>query len=66
MRDTELYQMLLGLNAPCMVTAVNVTQPSVGRVLGEIAFTVQWRPHAPLTCPSRGAVAPGYDFRLRR
>lgn len=66
MRDTELYQMLLGLNAPWMVTAVNVTQPSAGRPLGEIALTVQWQPGTALVCPSCGVVAPGYDSRPRR
>lgn len=66
MRDTELYQMLLGLTAPWEVTAVNITQPSAGRPLGEIAVTVQWRADTPLVCPSCAAVAPGYDSRPRR
>ena len=66
MRDTELYQMLLGLTPPWEVTAVQMTQRAAGRPLGEIAVTVQWRPDAPLACPNCGAVAPGYDRRPRR
>jgi transposase len=66
MRDTELYQMLLGLTPPWEVTAVNMTQPSAGRPLGEITVTVRWRADAALVCPGCGAVAPGYDSRPRR
>ena len=66
MRDTELYQTLLGLNAPWEVTAVTMTQPSAGRPLGEIDVTVRWQPGTPLVCPSCGGVAPGYDSRPRR
>ena len=66
MRDTELYQMLLGLTAPWEVTAVNITQPSADRPLGEIAVSVRWRPDAPLLCPSCGSAGPRYDSRPRR
>ena len=66
MRDTELYQTLLGLNAPWEVTAVDVTQASDECPLGEIAVRVRWQPDAPLRCPACGAVAPGYDTRTRR
>jgi transposase len=66
MRDTELYQSLLGLTPPWEVTAVQIMQPAAGRPLGEIAVAVQWRPDTPLTCPSCGNVAPGYDSRPRR
>ena len=66
MRDTELYQILLGLTAPWEVTAVNITQPSAGRPLGEIAVTVQWRADTPLACSSCGSAAPRYDSRPRR
>ena len=66
MRDTELYQTLLGLTPPWEVAAVQITQPAADRPLGEIAVTVHWRPDTPLTYPSCGAVAPGYDSRPRR
>lgn len=48
------------------MTAVNMTQPSAGRMLGESAVTVQWRPGAPLLCPVCGQTAPRYDSRPRR
>ncbi|MHB1241419.1 MAG: hypothetical protein ACYC18_13095 [Gammaproteobacteria bacterium] len=66
MRDTELYQTLLGLTLPWEVTAVNVTQASADRPLGEIAVTVQWRADVPLRCPHCNAAVPGYDSRPRR
>lgn len=66
MRDTELYQTLLGLTPPWEVTAVQITQPAAGRPLGEIAVAVQWQAGTLLTCPSCGGVAPRYDFRPRR
>jgi transposase len=66
MRDTELYQTLLGLTPPWEVTAVNITQASAGRPLGEIAVTVRWQADSPLTCPSCGQPAPRYDSRPRR
>ena len=66
MRDTELYQTLLGLAAPWEVTAVNITKPAADRPLGEIAVAVRWRPEVALVCPSCGQVGPGYDARQRR
>lgn len=66
MRDTELYQTLLGLMPPWAVTAANITQVSADRPLGEVAVTVRWRADAPLVCPGCGQVAPGYDSRPRR
>ncbi len=66
MRDTELYQTLLGLTPPWEVTAVNITQSSAGRPLGEVAVTVRWRANAPFLCPNCGQPAPRYDFRPRR
>lgn len=66
MRDTELYQMLLGLTAPWEVSAVNITPASADRPLGEIAVEVAWRSQTPLGCPVCGQVAPRYDSRPRR
>ena len=65
MRDTELYEKLLGLTAPWRVSAVNMVAPE-DKPLGEITVTVYWPPGHALTCPACGAVAPGYDSRLRR
>ena len=42
MRDTELYQMLLGLTAPWKVSAVNIAPASADCPLGEIAVEVAW------------------------
>ena len=66
MRDTELYQTLLGLTAPWEVTAVTVTQASAERPLGEIAVAVQWRAGSPLVCPTCGQEGGRYDGRSRR
>lgn len=66
MRDTELYQTLLGLTPPWEVTAVSITQPSADRPLGEIAVSVGWRSDAPLRCPSCGQAVTRYDARPRR
>lgn len=66
MRDTELYQMLLGLTVPWEVAAVTVTKASADRPLGEVAVAVRWRAAAPLVCPSCGQQAPRYDSRPRR
>ncbi len=66
MRDTELYQMLLGLTAPWEVSAVNITPASTDRPLGEIAVEVAWRSQTPLGCPVCGQAAPRYDSRPRR
>jgi transposase len=66
MRDTELYQTLLGLTAPWEVATVTVTKASADRPLGEIAVAVRWCAAAPLVCPSCGQQAPGYDGRPRR
>lgn len=45
---------------------MQITQPSAGRVLGEIAVTVRHQPDTPLTCPSRGSAGSRYDSRPRR
>ena len=66
MRDTELYQTLLGLTAPWEVANVAITQASAARPLGEVSVTVQWRADAALACPSCGRGGPRYDARLRR
>ncbi len=66
MRDTELYQTLLGLAPPWEVTAVHITQASADRPLGEVAVEVAWRAEAPLVCPRCGQPAPRYDSRPRR
>ncbi len=58
MRDTELYQTLLGLTPPWEVTAVNITQSSADRPLGEVAVTVRWRANAPFLCPN----CRGHDY----
>ena len=42
MRDTELYQMLLGLTAPWEVSAVSIAPASADRPLGEIAVEIAW------------------------
>lgn len=65
MRDTELYQILLGLTAPWRVSAVDVLA-SGNRPLGEVAVTVEWPAGEPLVCPTCGQVAPRYDSRPRR
>jgi transposase len=66
MRDTELYQTLLGLTPPWEVRAVNITPTSVDRPRGEIAVEVGWRVDAPLVCPGCGQPGPRYDSRPRR
>lgn len=66
MRDTELYQTLLGLAPPWEVTAVNITPASGERPLGEVAVSVRWRADAPLLCPACGQPGPRYDTRPRR
>jgi len=66
MRDTELYQTLLGLTAPWEVAAVTVTKASAERPLGEISVAVQWRARAPLVCATCGQGGRGYDSRSRR
>ena len=66
MRDTELYEMLLGLTASWEVAAVTVTKAAAERPLGEVAVAVQWRAGAALVCPSCGQEGPRYDGRPRR
>jgi len=65
-RDTELYQTLLGLTTPWEVSGVAITQASAERPLGEVSVTVQWRADAALVCPACGRSGPRYDSRLRR
>jgi transposase len=66
MRDTELYQTLLGLTAPWEVRSVAITPASPERPLGEVGVAVQWRADAALVCPSCGQSGPRYDSRPRR
>jgi transposase len=65
-RDTELYEALLGLTAPWEVTSVSITKASPDRPLGEVAVAVRWRAKTPLVCPCCGQQGPRYDSRLRR
>ena len=65
MRDTELYQTLLGLTAPWEVAAVTVTKASADRPLGEVAVAVRWRAATQLVCPSCGQPGRRYDGRPR-
>lgn len=66
MRDTELYETLLGLTAPWEVASVAVTKPSGERPLGEVAVAVRWRAKMPLVCPSCNQQGARYDSRARR
>jgi transposase len=65
-RDTDLYQALLGLTPPWRVTSVDLTHPSAGQQLGEITVRVEYPPSEQLHCPECEAMAPGYDSRPRR
>ena len=49
---------LLGRTAPWEVTAVNITQPSADRLLGEIVVRVRFRADSPPTCAVCGQAAP--------
>ncbi|MGH9608478.1 MAG: ISL3 family transposase [Bryobacteraceae bacterium] len=66
MRDTELYQRLLGLEAPWRVRAVEVRAASGGSGLGEVLVHVEYAAGEALRCARCGGEAPGYDRRLRR
>jgi transposase len=65
-RDTELYETLLGLTAPWEVASVSITKASPDRPLGEVAVAVRWRAKTPLVCPCCGQQGPRYDSRARR
>jgi transposase len=60
MRDSELYERLLGLEQPWSVEAVELWLAA-----GEVHIHVARASAAPLTCPACGKVAPGYDQRPR-
>ncbi|MGH2618399.1 MAG: ISL3 family transposase [Thermomicrobiales bacterium] len=60
MRDAELYERLLGLEQPWSVEAVELRLAA-----GEVHIRVVRASAAPLSCPSCGKVAPGYDQRPR-
>jgi transposase len=60
MRDSELYERLLGLEQPWSVEAVELRLAA-----GEVHIRVARASAAPLTCPACGKVAPGYDQRPR-
>jgi transposase len=61
MRDTQLYQQILGLSDPWMVTSVELD-----RSAGSVLVKVEPRPDAALACPTCGAASPGYDRRTRQ
>lgn len=61
MRDTQLYQQILGLSDPWTVTSVDLER-SAGSVLVKVAP----RPAAQFSCPTCGKSVPGYDRRTRR
>lgn len=60
MRDSELYEALLGLEQPWSVEAVELQLAA-----GEVHIRVARASTPPLTCPRCGKVAPGYDQRPR-
>lgn len=61
MRDTQLYQQILGLSEPWTVTSVELD-----RSAGSVLVKVEPRPDAVFSCPTCGTPAPGYDSRTRR
>jgi len=61
MRDTDLYEQLLGLRAPWHVEDV-----SVDRKRGWVTVRVEASPDTQWACPTCGQAAPGYDRRIRR
>lgn len=61
MRDTHLYQQILGLSDPWTVTSVELD-----RSAGSVLVKVEPRPDAIFSCPTCGTLAPGYDRRMRR
>ena len=61
MRDTDLYEQLLGLRAPWHVEDV-----SFDREQGWVTVRVEASPDAEWSCPECGQPAPGYDHRVRR
>lgn len=66
MRDTDLYQMLLGLTPPWRVASVDIAKPGPGTVLGEITVRVEYPSSQKLHCPECEAIGAGYDSRPRR
>ena len=60
MKDTQLYNQILGIEKPWKVTDVKVSLPE-----DEIEVIVE---HAgsKLSCPKCGKTCPGYDKRSRR
>lgn len=65
MRDTELYQKLLGLTVPWRVRSAELKETSRAGPLGELTVTVEWPRGELLRCPDCGAVVPGHDTRPR-
>lgn len=61
MRDTQLYQQILGLSDPWTVTSVELD-----RTAGSVQVQVEPRPDAQFSCPTCGKPTPGYDRRTRR
>lgn len=61
MRDTQLYQQILGLNEPWTVTSVDLD-----RTAGNVLVKVEPRPDAVFSCPTCGKAGPRYDSRTRR
>jgi transposase len=61
MRDTQLYQQILGLSEPWTVTAVELD-----RSTASVLVKVEPQPDAVFSCPTCGRPAPGYDRRTRR
>lgn len=66
MRDTDLYQALLGLTPPWRVISVDLIHPNSDQPLGEIAVRVEYPPSEKLHCSECETIAPGYDSRPRR
>lgn len=61
MRDTQLYQQILGLSEPWTVSSVELD-----RSAGSVLVKVEPRPDAVFSCPTCGTPTPGYDSRTRR
>lgn len=61
MRDTQLYEQILGLRDPWTVTSVELE-----RSAGSVLLKVEPRPDAEFSGPICGKPVPGYDRRTRR
>ena len=60
MRDKDLYKQILGIQAPWMVTEVELSMAA-----GEVAVHVAHDTGVRLTCSHCGYPGPGYDHRSR-